>query len=1252
MFYVDKEYIYYSAPGNRDNVYAYNKTTGVRSTIETDTTASPSWRTNIGLYSVTNSSFYQFISGKRYTLSITNCSFYANTSDGKIALVCASQSYSSAVDYIILMKDSEGFYKQIVYFTRGIKGFPIALLDTEDGVNYPLICSDGSNIITYNINTLTNALDLVGKVVNSSFSSSYHYDYVHNSASIGDITFRMGRSGSNFSYFNVFRTVKDSSGVYSVEMLPDLRQQVIDYIVLQGGNDYIENLCFVGNVLSLYVDSVSAQSGYYFLKVDTDKLTVTGYDFAPNITNKKHKVLFNNGYGLTFDGMEGNKQKYTQSFMRPIEQKYTASPAQSLSFFANQTLTGIVKENNNGVLKVSTVEDPNNPPPAIPDEAGLRATINYGGDVSINPNLVITSGITKSGTNLSGFTNSSSYKVTSDSPFTSLSSMSSFDIVMCATHPADGGYYHWLAGLTDSANAYRGFDIRTQGSDFLEANIYHEDGTSTYLISGTTLPTNTKTFIKLSYNSSSGYTLSFSPDGVSYTQVATSATTKPMDTTAPTLFLGWRPQKQQSTYYWNGTIHLADCYFNVNGTKIWSGTKVNFGSVGVGYGYFKNDYFYPLGGNASKDKYVPYDGGWLTEDNISGRKASTMNIILARNADMGSWTSDTKGFLSAQDSVVLGVNKKLPTPVYLWHDLSYISPAVPETLEPDVTTGGSDYVVVGSPVISSGIASGFSADNYITASTAVGSTNNATYKARFRVDAIGLKGPIMHYEGLFGLNIDESGNLYDWNWSNSAAVNICATTAGHTYTASVNINGTTRSWTVTDETTGETFTNSLTDSRTNADSSITLTYGRSSSTTATTYFNGSIYLEGCSVIVGDTVVWAAITAGTVSLPASWKTLDGVVYEYPNGFPKTQASAITVKYPRLNVDVIGSPAVSSLSGDVSGFTTSDFLRVPYKYWKEDLSTPGSGFDIDIAFSVDAQGNPGQYVLGGSTLTAPITLGFTSAGNMEVDVYCTAETTKTFRMSYAGAIEVGNRYVFRIGYNTFSGYYVTRSTNNGEPETLVTNSATTPPYMYSVSELWLGRAAYDLIATGLVVHLPECAIYVNGEKKWEGLDPDTTIGEPALYATKTGDSCSFAISTKAPKGVDSSAVIGTVELDANGAITSYSPSGKVIFNGIDVTEHVTEVEVYVGSTRYTISEIPYSVLSEKGILGESGFYTVTKVKPKTGYFFAGDVSYSATSVSLNYVPGFKVLQFGTFKDGQYSTFTGELTFKKVEGYMPAA
>lgn len=570
--------------------------------------------------------------------------------------------------------------------------------------------------------------------------------------------------------------------------------------------------------------------------------------------------------------------------LAPIDQPYVATEPIDGQFYANQTLTGIVKENNNGVLKVSTVEDPNNPPPAVPDEAGLKTVINYGSPIA-KTNYTVVGSPTISGSTVTDFTKSSYVQsnVTVGSSAGTVEYYTAFTvrdlsaignntwttIIDTVPHSTQKGMTLWIASDVKTLN----LSARSSSSTYVDAAGHSA------LVEGV------KYFAKAVYDGSTWKTYlstsghddynPFMPEG----EVACSfyPTQQTLTVGRDTIFGG---------LYNSGSsieVDLAETKVAVNGVVQWVGAGKDFGSVSVGYGYFRNTLTKP------SDKYVSYEGGTLTEDNISGRKASTMNIILGRKADMGSWTSDTKGYLSAQDRVVLGVNKKLSTPVYLWHDYSYISPAVPETLEPDVITGGSDYVVVGSPVISSGVASGFSADNYITASEAVGSTNNATYKARFRVDAIGIKGPIMHYEMLFGLNIDESGNLYDWNWGNSAAVNICATTAGHTYTASVNINGTTRSWTVTDETTGETFTNSLTDSKTTSSGDVVLTYGRSSSPTATTYFNGSIYLAGCSASIGDTVVWSALTSGAISLPASWKNIDGVLYDYPNGFPKTQAS---------------------------------------------------------------------------------------------------------------------------------------------------------------------------------------------------------------------------------------------------------------------------------------------------------------------------------------------------------------------------
>ena len=571
--------------------------------------------------------------------------------------------------------------------------------------------------------------------------------------------------------------------------------------------------------------------------------------------------------------------------LQPVEQPYVATTFTDRSYCSSSGLTGIVKENNNGVLKVSTVEDPNNPPPAIPDEYGLETMINYGSAEGVNGK--VSDALTvSSDTSVSGFYGNAGAVVRVKNPFVDYSgTINSFEIVIPTTMTSSDSSYHMLVYFGENSSGNMGLLVYYSGHWVLRLK-FEGDSNYTDINAGSSATLNTKTLVKVTYDSSTGYALWLSTDdGGSWTNSGASTTTTRLINRAGDFVLGG---ETSSTDGWRGSIDFKGLYVKINNEEVYKGTAPVFGSVGVGYGYFKNTYFYPLGGQASDDKYVPYDGGLLTEDNVSGSRATMMNIILGRNADMGSWTSDTKGYLSAQDTVVLGVNKKLPTPVYLWHDLSYITPAVPETIEPDITTGGNDYVVVGSPVISSGIASGLSSDNYITASEAVGSTNNATYKVRFKVDAIGLKGPIMHYEGLFGLNIDESGNLYDWNWSNSAAVNICTTTEGHTYTASVNINGTSRSWTVTDENTSETFTASLTDSTTTASSDIVLTYGRSSSPTATTYFNGSIYLEGCLASIGGTVVWSAISTGTISLPVSWKTLGGVVYEYPNGFPETQA----------------------------------------------------------------------------------------------------------------------------------------------------------------------------------------------------------------------------------------------------------------------------------------------------------------------------------------------------------------------------
>lgn len=62
----------------------------------------------------------------------------------------------------------------------------------------------------------------------------------------------------------------------------------------------------------------------------------------------------------------------------PVTQNWVSDTATDSLFFADKSLTGLVKENNDGILTVSTVLDPNAVVPAYPDKYGLDVTVHPG----------------------------------------------------------------------------------------------------------------------------------------------------------------------------------------------------------------------------------------------------------------------------------------------------------------------------------------------------------------------------------------------------------------------------------------------------------------------------------------------------------------------------------------------------------------------------------------------------------------------------------------------------------------------------------------------------------------------------------------------------------------------------------------------------------------------------------------------------------------------------------------------------------
>ena len=72
------------------------------------------------------------------------------------------------------------------------------------------------------------------------------------------------------------------------------------------------------------------------------------------------------------------KTCYVRYLDAPVTQKYMATAAGDGLQFQSVSLTGFVKENKSGILKVSTVLDPNAVVPSYPDTYGLNVTVHPG----------------------------------------------------------------------------------------------------------------------------------------------------------------------------------------------------------------------------------------------------------------------------------------------------------------------------------------------------------------------------------------------------------------------------------------------------------------------------------------------------------------------------------------------------------------------------------------------------------------------------------------------------------------------------------------------------------------------------------------------------------------------------------------------------------------------------------------------------------------------------------------------------------
>lgn len=580
----------------------------------------------------------------------------------------------------------------------------------------------------------------------------------------------------------------------------------------------------------------------------------------------------------------------------PIEESYVAvQPNVRDQISPTTTLTGFVKENNNGVLAVSTVVDPNAVVPTPPDEYGLNATVNYGGDIYKEPNGEIKGSVSTAADGTATVsTQSGANGVEADNPLLNRD-YSSFEIVVPFKTTSSSTQHLINFGTETLMVYYSGSTARLRVRTASDSSYVDTNASGTSLSS--------KKWLKLSYNTTEGYKLSYSTNGSSWTVAATNSRTgKPsalLNVLAFTNFIG--------------DIYFADAYMVVDGVRVWEGTKsqINFGSVNISYGYFRNTLSNP------SDKYIEYTGGILDRDDILDFEAYTLTPAVYRNADLGNWTSETEASLFGIGSQIPGTFKKLEPSVYLWHDYSHITSVKPETLKPVVKIGVGELsingTVVGSLTTSStGVISGFNASSYFTLPNlfkpgsspweriicfTTGSDVTTVQEIDFASPYPGgaNSGILLQVgETTPKLHVGYSANGVGYDTILHGTTIIQSNT---TYYTKMEFTGT--AYNLYLSTTGafageETLECSYTSSIPIYQSGTHDVFGYRTSSILQPFL-GSIDLSKSYVKINGNVWWEGFIydSGTVSLPVSWKHIDNILYEYPDGFPTTQALDLSV-----------------------------------------------------------------------------------------------------------------------------------------------------------------------------------------------------------------------------------------------------------------------------------------------------------------------------------------------------------------------
>lgn len=230
-------------------------------------------------------------------------------------------------------------------------------------------------------------------VIESSSSplKTYTYDETGATTLVGSTTIESNVGGTYWRFFDNNTKVIVGTG-YNSSDVQRSNLKVFDVTVLESGAyQFTQNSVLTENLASIVQQKVGNLLNV--IKMDDNTFFVWGEGglvYIELLQNMivEHPTPFKSYtwtkafFANSIDRVAAMQISPTESIVwfidAPVTQNWVSDSATDSLFFADKSLTGLVKENNNGILTVSTVLDPNAVVPAYPDTYGLDVTVHPG----------------------------------------------------------------------------------------------------------------------------------------------------------------------------------------------------------------------------------------------------------------------------------------------------------------------------------------------------------------------------------------------------------------------------------------------------------------------------------------------------------------------------------------------------------------------------------------------------------------------------------------------------------------------------------------------------------------------------------------------------------------------------------------------------------------------------------------------------------------------------------------------------------